>query len=448
MTTEMMVRAGAPLEFSDEQRKMIRDAFANGASEQEFSVLMEVAKARRLNPLMRQIHFVSRWDSQKSRNVWATQVSIDGLRAIAERTGIYAGQDEPEFVESSDGIIKCCKVRVYRKDWGDRAAVGVAYWSEYVQTYRDKSSGKDVATPMWRKMPHVMIAKCAEAIALRKAFPEDMSGLYTPDEMAQADNDRSAIDADTLEPAVDAIDVPRGRRPTYPAAPGTSPTQPAPAIAAALRGIEAPARIERTPADALRDDVLEQIRRAETAEAVVDVWIAAREECAATLGAAAAKIVKGALRVRVSQVMQCGADEARAWLTRALSAHTPTPPDDGTNGPSKPRRGIAADTAADHPAANDGAPGEATVCLRDGVAMTAAEFVQHLASKRHPAALRASVMAHAASLSDDAVALYAARYRELAYTPHDDSRPTQASAMAWVRAAIGEAVARDARRAA
>lgn len=48
--------------------------------------------------------------------MWAAQVSIDGLRAIAERTGLYAGQDEPEFVENPDGTIKLC--RVWRRDSG------------------------------------------------------------------------------------------------------------------------------------------------------------------------------------------------------------------------------------------------------------------------------------------------------------------------------------------
>lgn len=178
-----VVRLPTELLFTEEQRQMIRDTYANGASDNEFAVLMEIAKARRLNPLLKQIHFVSRYDSQKQRSVWACQVSIDGLRAIAERTGLYAGQDEPVFVEQ-DGKLVCAKVAVWRKDW-QRPAVGVAYWSEYVQTTRD---GKP--TRFWQQMPHVMLGKVAESAALRKAFPEDMSGLYTPEEMAQADNDR------------------------------------------------------------------------------------------------------------------------------------------------------------------------------------------------------------------------------------------------------------------
>jgi hypothetical protein len=113
------------------------------------------------------------------------QTSIDGFRVIAERSGDYGGQDEPEFIEE-EGKLVCCKVRVYkfRGDTRYCAAVGVAYWDEYVQLDKDgKVSG------LWRKMPHVMISKVAEALALRKAYPQDLSGLYTGDEMQQADKE-------------------------------------------------------------------------------------------------------------------------------------------------------------------------------------------------------------------------------------------------------------------
>jgi hypothetical protein len=122
------------------------------------------------------------------------------LRAIAERTGKYDGQDEPEYERDKDGLIIACKVRVYRKDWS-RPAVGVAYWSEYVQTKKDGSP-----TKFWADMPHVMIAKCAEAIAMRKAFPEDMGGLYVDEEMQQSDNGRhqTADPALSLSPHADS----------------------------------------------------------------------------------------------------------------------------------------------------------------------------------------------------------------------------------------------------
>src|SRR5574343_162125 len=91
--------------FSPEQEKMILDSFLGGASPREAAVLMEVAKTRRLSPLLKQIFFVKRWDSVKRQEVWAYQTSIDGLRAIAERTGRYRGQTKPEWC-GPDGIWK------------------------------------------------------------------------------------------------------------------------------------------------------------------------------------------------------------------------------------------------------------------------------------------------------------------------------------------------------
>lgn len=173
-----IVAQAAELAFTPEQEQMIRDSFANGASQNEFAMLMGIAKARRLNPLLRQIHFVKRWDSQKQRDVWAVQVAIDGMRAIAERTGKYDGQDEPEYEYDGKQLL-LARVKVYRKDWS-RPAVGVARFSEYAQRKRDGS-----LTQMWAEKAHIMIAKCAEALALRKAFPEDTSGLYVAEEMPE-----------------------------------------------------------------------------------------------------------------------------------------------------------------------------------------------------------------------------------------------------------------------
>jgi phage recombination protein Bet len=165
------------LEFTLDQRKMIRDSFLSGASEPEAAMLMELARVRKLNPITRQIHFVKRWDSNKNCEVWSAQVGIDGFRSIAERTGRYDGQDEPEFEYDAKGAMKLCRVKVYRKDWS-RPSVGLAHFSEYAQYKKDKS-----LTSMWATKPHVMLAKCAEALAFRKAFPEDMSGLCSSEEM-------------------------------------------------------------------------------------------------------------------------------------------------------------------------------------------------------------------------------------------------------------------------
>jgi len=181
MTTAIELARPQRLEFTEHQSQIIRDAFANGASDEEFAVLMEIAKARSLNPMLRQIWFVKRWDSVKRREVWAPQISIDGLRSVAERSGRYGGQDEAEYEYGADGKISCAKVKVYKAGIA-RPFVGVAFWSEYVQTTKD---GK--VTSMWANKPHIMLGKCAESLALRKAFPEDTSGLYIPEEQAVID---------------------------------------------------------------------------------------------------------------------------------------------------------------------------------------------------------------------------------------------------------------------
>lgn len=196
------------LQFTPEQSVMIRDMYANGASESEFAFLMEIAKTRNLNPLLRQIHFVKRPDKEKKRDVWAAQVSIDGLRSIANRTGAYDGQDEPDHEYDAEGLLTVSRVKVYRKGIS-RPFTGVARWSEYAQTKYDGGP-----THFWNKMAHTMLDKCAEALAIRKAFPEDTGGLYTPEEMAQASNeerrdsgphsphDDGSPPSDTLDPDV------------------------------------------------------------------------------------------------------------------------------------------------------------------------------------------------------------------------------------------------------
>ncbi len=196
-----------PLEFSEEQVQLLRDGYAPGASPIEFRMLLEVARLRRLNPFLKQIHFVKRRSKDQRTDQWVenwtSQVSIDGLRAIAQRTGLYDGQDEPTFEHDKDGLILSARVAVYRKDWS-RPAVGVARWSEYVQTTHNGNP-----TKFWSTMPYVMIGKCAESLALRKAFPEDLSDLYTDEEMQQADNTQRLDNGSSgaLSPHVESPDA-------------------------------------------------------------------------------------------------------------------------------------------------------------------------------------------------------------------------------------------------
>jgi phage recombination protein Bet len=141
-----------------------------------------------LDPIARQIYSIAR--KSKGQLKWQIQISIDGARLVAERSGQYEGQTTPEF--TADGITwtqvwlsneppKAARVGVYRRGFRD-ALYAVALWDAYVQT-----NYKGEVTDMWRKMGPLMLAKCCEMLALRKAFPQDLSGLYSSEEMSQAD---------------------------------------------------------------------------------------------------------------------------------------------------------------------------------------------------------------------------------------------------------------------
>lgn len=167
------------LDFAPETVELIKKTIADGATDNELQMFLYQAKRAGLDPLARQIYFVKRGGKV------VIQTSIDGFRVVAERNGDYAGQDEPEFIEGANGKPTVAKVRVYKFRGEQRylAATGVAHWEEY-----KPQAGQDF---MWNKMPHTMLAKVAEALALRKAFPQDLSGIYSDDEIAQANNHHS-----------------------------------------------------------------------------------------------------------------------------------------------------------------------------------------------------------------------------------------------------------------
>lgn len=183
-------------EFSQEEISLIKQQVAPKATDTELRLFIYQCNRTGLDPLLRQIYAIHRWNSQQKKEVMTIQTSIDGFRVIAERSGDYGGQDEPEFIEDEKGNLKACKVAVYRfrGDQRYKAAVGVAYWDEYKQTNKE---GKVYG--LWASMPRVMLSKVAEAVALRKAYPQDLSGLYTAEEMSQADYQPQTEDATYTE---------------------------------------------------------------------------------------------------------------------------------------------------------------------------------------------------------------------------------------------------------
>lgn len=160
---------------SEAQVELIKKSMMPGATDDELKYFINVCNHAGLDPFHKQIFAVKRRQKvgEKFIEKYEVQISIDGLRVLAERTGAYDGQDEPEWC-GIDGVWKdiwlskdppaAARVRVYKKGIS-RPFVGIALYKEFVQTFgQDNKPGS-----MWAKMPANQLAKCAESQAFRKA---------------------------------------------------------------------------------------------------------------------------------------------------------------------------------------------------------------------------------------------------------------------------------------
>lgn len=168
-----------------------------GTPKPQIMIFAQACKETQLSPFKKQIHMIARGKDENRK--YSIQTGIDGYRVIAHRSGAYAGNDDIVFDSETGAFPKWARATVYRIVAGHRVAFAArARWSEYAQMFYDKNTKKKELSDTWKKMPYLMLGKCAEALALRKAFPESLSGIYTDEEMQQAE-ELKTIQEPTLE---------------------------------------------------------------------------------------------------------------------------------------------------------------------------------------------------------------------------------------------------------
>lgn len=162
--------------FTSAQVEVLKRTVCKDATPDELAFFGQVCRAKKLDPFGQQIFLVKRNDRDGGKTL-SIQTGIDGFRAIAARSGEYAGNDEPKFeYEGNAKTPSKASVTVYRLIQGQRIPfTASAYWAEF---YPGEKMGF-----MWRSKPHVMLGKCAEAQALRKAFPNECGGIYETSEV-------------------------------------------------------------------------------------------------------------------------------------------------------------------------------------------------------------------------------------------------------------------------
>jgi phage recombination protein Bet len=200
VSTQVQSQAVVPSSWTREQIELIKETVCKGASDAELKLFLAICDRTGLDPICRQIYSIERGGKR------TVQISIDGFRLLAERTRKYAGQLGPYWC-GEDGVWKdvwlsakaplAAKVGVVHADFRE-PLWAVARLAAY-----------DTGTPIWRKMADVMGAKCAEMLALRKAFPGELSGLYGAEEMEQADAPPQAAPVKAVPP----VQIPNASNP-------------------------------------------------------------------------------------------------------------------------------------------------------------------------------------------------------------------------------------------
>lgn len=196
------------LNLNREKVELLKRTIAKGATDDELLMFINVCRGLGLSPFLRHVHLVKRWDTRSGIEVATVQIGIDGFRSVAESTNAYAGNDDPIFkgeklISNGPGkeptkvpneafviVRKIVQGQIY-----DFSAT--ARWDEY---YPGDKIGF-----MWRTKPYVMLGKCAEALALRKAFPKVLGGVYVPEELEKNIQTPQETKQDKLGKALEMI---------------------------------------------------------------------------------------------------------------------------------------------------------------------------------------------------------------------------------------------------
>ncbi len=195
--------------FTPEQQQLIKKTCAKDLRNDEFNLFIELCKRQNLDPFRKQVYaIVYNKDNEDKRN-FSFITSIQGYRAIADRTGDYMPSGEKADVEIDKDLISdtnpqgLVSVTTYVKKLGKdgqyHSIPATAYWEEYApisEKWEKNEKGRFAPTGVfylqegsWKKMPKLMLEKCAEAQALRRAFPEEIGSLYVKEEMDKAYSD-------------------------------------------------------------------------------------------------------------------------------------------------------------------------------------------------------------------------------------------------------------------
>lgn len=163
-----------------EVKETIRATVAQGATDAELAMFLELAKATGLNPYKKEIWFIkTKGYTKKDGKVVEPKVQImtglNGFLAIANSHPQFDGM-ECDVDYGTDGLPRSATAKVWRKD-RRFPSLTTALWSEYYKPNPYGNKG------IWEQMPSIMLAKCAKSLALREAFPQELNGLYTQEEM-------------------------------------------------------------------------------------------------------------------------------------------------------------------------------------------------------------------------------------------------------------------------